>query len=185
MARIEKRQQRNVEIGRRLSDCMKLRNMIAADLRRAAESISGEKIPSSYISQVLKGTRGLSTERAILFAKALKIKAGYLLADDDFFAKSYEEYCSDSNLSAVARRLTILLEPTDYYLKGISSVGDVITDYDICSGNKHANVPAKEIDHFLSEIERTIRFFMEGIVDRNLDNDSSEIDMIDNEMKEL
>lgn len=167
----EEKKTRNIAVGKRLEECLERKGMKAADLSRLKDSKGN--IPAPSISLAISGDRPLNAERAALFAKALGIKVGYLVGDDDFFCNSYEEYEQDTIVTHAMLRLNCLFEGTAFTCTGASAFGDTIKDYTISNGSKTADIPAEEIDNFLRFVQQSVSFNISGYVDRYADKDNN------------
>ena len=165
----KKRSSRNEKIGKRLKECMDAKNMIAAKLIKEVQLRYHVHIPDSYVSQAINGNRPLNSERAILFARILNVKPGYLLGDDGLYAKSYNEYLQEPINSSVIHYLDMLLDGTEFFCKEVTAVDDVITDYKIQKIAKDetttAVIPAERIDSFFDLIKRTVSMNIETLVE--------------------
>lgn len=116
----------NKATGRRLKECITLRNMQNTELCRKVKRKYGIEISRQNISNYFTGTP-ISEDKIKMFSEALNIYNGYLLGDDNFLCGSYAEYIEYKELmdDPAFNKFDKLLSYADIH---ISSQKDIVND---------------------------------------------------------
>lgn len=150
--------------GERLKECMKLRNISNAEFIGLIKN--EQVIDSSFFSQMRNGTRSITYDNALLFAKYLDVDHGYLLGEDDFESNNYQEYEKRKNAE---KEIPKHKEKWLYYSRYLKPVGSRIINtgipddcpekgyITIMYGTERADISFSEMDEFHEEIESYIR----------------------------
>lgn len=123
----------------------------------------------STLSRIRSGDLTLQNKHARMIAEILNIDVNYLLGTvDDFKAATYKEYLENIGLyrkdledmqviipeqERIMSEYHRALSPYGVNVIGMSAVDDMITDFDITSGESTITITAKEMEQFCQEIK--------------------------------
>lgn len=156
-----------ITTGSRLRECMALRNKKNAAVATWLQ-LHGSRIKSDFISQLRYDNSPLSYSNAKLIADCLDIDEGYLLGQDDFVSKNYNDYLTlmgkydqIEKFTPDLKRKANIIDLAGYSLRANFNTevttGNSTTPFSITvtNGKKTAEIPYSTLD----EIEEQVRQF--------------------------